>query len=205
VEGVVNTLNSPTPDGAVPLGNTYVFFTSDNGYHHGEHRIPRQKWRPYEEDVHMPLLVRGPGVAAGSTTYKLALNTDYLPTFTNLACASAPTPCATQNYSYVPDGRSLLPVLDGSVTGWRSAVLLEAAANFSPAYYGIRTISTNGIPKRKYVEYAGGTKELYDLDPDPYELTNTYNPTTPPSDLVSRLQALKSCKGSTCFTTENGP
>ena len=205
VEGVVNTLNSPTPDGAVPLDNTYVFFTSDNGYHHGEHRIPRQKWRPYEEDVHMPLLVRGPGVAAGSTTYKLALNTDYLPTFTNLACASAPTPCATQNYSYVPDGRSLLPVLDGSVTGWRSAVLLEAAANFSPAYYGIRTISTNGIPKRKYVEYAGGTKELYDLDPDPYELTNTYNPTTPPSDLVSRLQALKSCKGSTCFTTENGP
>ena len=66
VEGVVNTLNSPTPDGANPLDNTYIFFTSDNGYHHGEHRIPRQKWRPYEEDVHMPLLVRGPGVRAGS-------------------------------------------------------------------------------------------------------------------------------------------
>jgi N-acetylglucosamine-6-sulfatase len=66
VEGVVNTLNGPTPDGANPLDNTYIFFTSDNGYHHGEHRIPRQKWRPYEEDVHMPLLVRGAGVRAGS-------------------------------------------------------------------------------------------------------------------------------------------
>ena len=213
VEGVVNTLKQPTPDGAVPLDNTYIFFTSDNGYHHGEHRIPRQKWRPYEEDVHIPLLVRGPGVAAGCTIgdlkcrtiYRLALNTDYLPTFTNLACASAPTPCDTQSWSYVPDGRSLEPVLHNSVSSWRSAILLEAAANYSPAYYGIRTISTNGIPKRKYVEYAGGTKELYNLNPDPYELINSYNPTTPPSDLVSRLQALKSCAGSTCFTTENGP
>jgi N-acetylglucosamine-6-sulfatase len=203
VEGVVNTLNSPTPNGAIALDNTYIFFTSDNGYHHGEHRIPRQKWRPYEEDIHMPLLVRGPRVAGGSTTYKLTLNTDYLPTFTNLACSSIP--CDTQNWSYIPDGRSLLPVLDGSVTGWRSAVLLEAAANYSPAYYGIRTISTNGIAKRKYVEYAGGTRELYGLDPDPHELTNSYNPTAPPSDLVSRLQALVSCVGSTCFTAENGP
>jgi arylsulfatase A-like enzyme len=203
VEGIVNALNSPTPSGANALDNTYVFFTSDNGFHHGEHRILKQKWRPYEEDIHIPLLVRGPGVAAGSTTYKLTLNTDYLPTFTNLACSSSP--CDTQNWSYVPDGRSLLPVLDGSVTRWRSAILLEAAANYSPAYEGIRTNSTGGIPTRKYVEYSGGVKELYNLDIDPYELTNSYNPTTPPSDLVSRLPALKSCAAGTCRTAEDGP
>jgi N-acetylglucosamine-6-sulfatase len=191
VEGIVNTLNS-----ANALDNTYIFFTSDNGFHHGEHRIPKQKWRPYEEDINMPLLVRGPGVAAGSTTYKLALNTDYLPTFTDLAGAQSPP--------YV-DGRSLRPVLDGSVTTWRSAILPEAAANYSPAYEGIRTISTGGVPKRKYVEYSGGVKELYNLDTDPYELTNSYNPTTPPSDLVSRLQALKSCTAGTCRTVEDGP
>jgi N-acetylglucosamine-6-sulfatase len=196
VEGVVNTLNSPMPDGSVPLDNTYIFFTSDNGFHHGEHRIQRQKWRPYEEDIHMPLLVRGPGVAAGSTTYKLTLNTDYMPTFLDLAGAQIP--------SYV-DGRPLRPILDGSVTTWRSAILPEAAANYSPAYEGIRTISTGGIPKRKYVEYVGGEKELYNLDTDPYELTNTYNSTAPPSDLVTRLQALESCAGNTCLTAENGP
>jgi N-acetylglucosamine-6-sulfatase len=178
------------------LDNTYIFFTSDNGYHHGEHRIPKQKWRPYEEDIHMPLLVRGPGVAAGSTTYKLALNTDYMPTFLDLAGAQIPP--------YV-DGRSLRPVLDGSVTTWRSAILPEAAANYSPAYESIRTISTGGVPKRKYVEYTGGVKELYNLDTDPYELTNSYNPTAPPSDLMSRLQALKVCVGNDCFTAENGP
>ena len=56
----------------------------------------------------MPLLVRGPGVAVGSATSRLALNTDYMPTFTDLACSSV-SPCDTQNWSYVPDGRTLEP------------------------------------------------------------------------------------------------
>jgi N-acetylglucosamine-6-sulfatase len=198
VEGVVRTLRDT---GA--LGNTYVIFTSDNGFHHGEHRIPQQKWRPYEEDVHMPLLVRGPRVAAGSTTSKLTLDTDYLPTFTNLAGAQTP--------SYV-DGRSLEPVLRGSVTSWRSAVLLEAAANYSPAYRGIRTISNGTTTKRKYVEYSGDAKdEIYNLASDPYELTNRYDPgAAPPAGLDSRLQVLKSCRAGaavpvvTCQAAEDG-
>ena len=65
----------------------------------------------------MPLLVRGPGVAAGSSTKKLTLNTDFLPTFTDLAGIKTP--------SYV-DGRSLRPVLKGSAVNWRTAILLEA-------------------------------------------------------------------------------
>jgi N-acetylglucosamine-6-sulfatase len=191
VEGVVKTLND-----ANVMSNTYIFFTSDNGFHHGEHRIAQQKWRPYEEDVHMPLVVRGPGIAAGSTTYKLALNTDYLPTFTDLAGVQRPP--------YV-DGRSLRPVLEGNVTSWRSAVLLEAAAHYSPAYRGIRTISTGGIPKRKYVEYRGGARELYYLDPDPHELTNSYDAASPPKALQARLKALKSCAADTCRAAENKP
>jgi arylsulfatase A-like enzyme len=99
VAGVVDTLNN-----AGALSNTYVFFTSDNGWHEGEHRIPKRKNRPYEEDIRVPLLVRGRGVRRGSTTYKLTLNTDYLPTFTDLACSS--TSCESKNWSYSPDGRS---------------------------------------------------------------------------------------------------
>jgi N-acetylglucosamine-6-sulfatase len=205
VAGVVNALDTTnTPDKTNALANTYIFFTSDNGFHHGEHRVPEQKWRPYEEDVRMPLLVRGPGVAAGSTTSKLALNTDYMSTFLDLACSSA-SPCNTQDWSYAPDGRSLEPVLHGGVTTWRSAVLLEASANYSPPYRGIRTVNTATDPKRKYVEYKDGQRELYDLVADPYELTNVYNSTAPPSNLVSRLKALKTCAGNTCFTAENGP
>src|SRR5215211_7669266 len=196
VEGVVNSLNN-----AGVMNNTYVFFTSDNGFHHGEHRIPNGKWRPYEEDVHMPLLVRGPGVAAGPT-YRPGLNTDFMPTFTDLACSSST--CDTQNWSYVPDGRSLRPVLEGNAATWRNAVLLEAPANFSPAYAGIRTVNTGTTTKGKYVEYAGGARELYNLESDPYELTDRYNATSPPVGLASRLAALKTCAGSGCRAAENG-
>ena len=183
------------------MGNTYIFFTSDNGWHHGEHRIPSKKARPYEEDVRMPLLVRGPGVAAGHQAKKLALNTDYLPTFTDLACPSS-TPCNTQNWSYVPDGRSLKPVLKGNTTAWRSAVLLEAhhtpEGGATPAYSGIRT--SGGT---KYVEYAGGNKELYYLGRDPYELRDKYPAARPSTGLVSRLHALKTCAADSCRTAEN--
>jgi N-acetylglucosamine-6-sulfatase len=196
VAGVVGKLSE---EGV--LGNTYIFFTSDNGEHEGEHRIPAKKARPYEEDVRMPLLVRGPGVAAGHQVSKLVLNTDYLPTFTDLACPSS-SPCNTQNYSYVPDGRSLRPVLKGNATAWRSAVLLEAhhtpEGGATPASSGIRTSGT------KYVEYALGKRELYFLGHDPYEQWNTYPAAKPSARLVSRLHALRTCAGGGCRAAENG-
>lgn len=188
VEGVVNKLEA---EGA--LENTYVVFTSDNGWHHGEHRIPREKTQPYEESSRVPLLIRGPGVQAGSATSKLTLNTDYLPTFTDLAGIETP--------EYV-DGRSLRPVMEGSATAWRSAFLMERRKGDAPSqsYYGIRA---SGL--RKYLEYEGGFREYYDLHTDPYELANSYDASAPPADLAARLQALKSCAGATCRAAEDGP
>jgi N-acetylglucosamine-6-sulfatase len=190
VEGVVNKLDS-----AGVLNNTYVFFTSDNGFEMGEHRIFDGKREPYEESTRVPLLVRGPGVAAGSTTNKLVLNTDYLPTFTDLGAIQTP--------SYV-DGRSLRPVLNGSATTstWRSAILLETRFESATTknFYGIRTSD-----EKKYVEYEGGFRELYDLSTDPYELSNTYSSSRPPTSLAARLQALKVCAGDSCRAAENGP
>src|ERR671910_755194 len=197
------------------MGNTYVFFTSDNGWAEGEHRRPGGKANSYEEDIHMPLLVRGPDPAVGaapivrpgSTTNKLALNNDYLPTFTDLACPPS-NPCdaqVTQNWSYVPDGRSLRPVLEGNATSWRSAVLLEA--HQGPWTYAAATssgIRTVGTSKQKYIEYEGGAREFYNLGTDPYELTNKY-PASRPAGLASRLQALKTCKAAACAVAENGP
>ena len=43
------------------LDNTYVVFTSDNGYNMGEHRLDIAKYNQFEETVSVPLLVRGPG------------------------------------------------------------------------------------------------------------------------------------------------
>jgi N-acetylglucosamine-6-sulfatase len=189
VEAVVTKLDS-----AGVLNNTYIFFTSDNGFEMGEHRIFDGKRRPYEESVRAPLLVRGPGVAAGSTTNKLVLNTDFFPTFADLGGIQTP--------SYV-DGRSLRPVLNGSATTstWRTAILLETRfeSGTGKNFYGIRTSD-----ERKYIEYGGGFRELYNLNTDAHELSNTYKATSPPTSLAARLRALKGCVGDSCRTAENG-
>jgi arylsulfatase A-like enzyme len=53
-------------EAAGELDNTYIFFTSDNGFLQGEHRVTQGKSRPYEESAHVPLFVRGPRITAGS-------------------------------------------------------------------------------------------------------------------------------------------
>src|SRR5581483_11690333 len=101
------------------LDNTYIVFTSDNGFHLGQHRLPAGKQTAYETDIHLPLLVRGPGVPAGAHVTALAGNVDLAPTFAALGGATM-----ADN----PDGRSLVPFLqhpDQAVASWRQAYLLE--------------------------------------------------------------------------------
>ena len=211
VDDLVGALVDQLP--AEELANTYIVFTSDNGWYHGEHRVRFGKGRPYEEAPHVPLVIRGPDVPAdlrGTTTDKLVLDTDYFPTFMDLA--GAPTP------SYL-DGRSLRPVLEGSATTWRTAILLEGRGGDDPEipvdrnYNGIRTSTS------KYVEYEGTFNELYDLGKDPYELTNIYynadSKVSPRPELKARLDALRSCQAQDnpntpekeipCQKAEDGP
>ncbi len=99
------------------LVHVYVFFTSDSGYHLGEHRLKLSKWPAYEEAIRVPMSVRGPGVPAGQTIKQTALNTDLAPVIEALAGIYAP--------AFV-DGRSLSPLLsDATPASWRSAFLLE--------------------------------------------------------------------------------
>ena len=104
------------------LDNTYLVFTSDNGFHLGTHRLTAGKWTAYEEDIRIPLVVRGPGVPEGRTLDHLVLNNDFAPTFAELAGAEAP--------EFV-DGRSLAPLLTDDPPAkevWRRAFLVEAVA-----------------------------------------------------------------------------
>jgi arylsulfatase A-like enzyme len=106
------------------LDNTYVFFTSDNGFHVGEHRLTTGKWTAYEEDIRVPLIVRGPGVPEGEKLPHLVLNNDLTPTFAELGGAETPP---------FVDGRSLVPLLGDdpppATEDWRQAFLVEAAAS----------------------------------------------------------------------------
>jgi N-acetylglucosamine-6-sulfatase len=99
------------------LANTYIVFASDNGFHLGQHRMPAGKQTAYDTDIHVPLLVRGPGVRAGAHVKRLAGNTDLAPTFEAMAGVRSPA---------FTDGRSLLPLLRGDAPGrWRHGFLVE--------------------------------------------------------------------------------
>ena len=199
------------------LDNTYIFFTSDNGYHMGQHRMLPAKYTPYETDVRVPLLVRGPGVPAGRTVDAFTLNVDFAPTFAEIAGATLREPV---------DGRSLVPLLHGGPVpaDWRKSVLLEqftfreapqpagtvrepseapAAQGVVeyPSHLGLRT------PTYKYVEYANGERELYDLTADPDETENQARRADPGflAQLSDRVHRLNACAAAACRQLEALP
>ena len=176
------------------LDNTYIFFTSDNGFHQGQHRlVGGDKKTPYEEDIGVPLLVRGPGVPAGAVRDQLVINNDLAPTIAELAGASTP--------SFV-DGSSFAPLLSSSPpSSWRTAFLEEGW----PA--GGTTVPTNKAVRTQghmYVEYDTGERELYDLRADPYQLQSKPRAGNEQlySDLQTRLNALRACSGEGCRSAE---
>ena len=189
VEGVVNALAETGR-----LENTYIFFTSDNGFLLGEHGLVG-KGAPYEEAIRVPLAVRGPSIRAGSTTDRITLNIDLAPTFADLAGASLPT---------FIDGRSLRPLFASDAATWRTAFLGEFwNKGDTKTYKAIRTASAV-----KYVEYEKkGKKELYNLNDDPYELESQHDTvdTALRNDMLElrkALHALEDCAGESYRTAE---
>lgn len=66
------------------LENTYIVYSSDNGFHIGQHRLQPGKSCGYEEDINIPLIVRGAGVAKNYSTDIVTTHTDLAPTFFEL-------------------------------------------------------------------------------------------------------------------------
>lgn len=73
------------------LNNTYVIFTSDNGFHLGQFAQGADKRQPYETDIRVPLLIRGPGVQPKSMCNSAVGLVDILPTLLDLASIEMPT------------------------------------------------------------------------------------------------------------------
>jgi N-acetylglucosamine-6-sulfatase len=219
VEAIIETLRETKQ-----LRNTYIFFGSDNGFHLGQHRLPAGKNTEFEEDLHVPLIVRGPGVPEGRVLEHLALNIDFAPTFAELAGISVP--------DFV-DGRSLAPLLRRHVPPverWRQAFLLEhgfiqtgdvgrtpadgssdveppdpfdlTPQMLPPPFQGVHT------NKLVFVEYLSTReREMYNLDDDPYEqisIADTADPNLV-SQLAIWLDALRNCAGASCRAAEDTP
>ncbi|WP_405182826.1 sulfatase [Nocardia sp. NBC_01377] len=214
VAGIVETL-----DRTGQLDNTYLIFTSDNGYSLGAHRLT-QKMAPYEESMRVPLVIAGPGITRAETD-AMGLSIDLAPTILDWAGITTPDQM---------DGRSLRRVLGGDTDAWR--------VDFTAEYGGPGGDGRNGIAQEQvpgtdtprmyamdmpswiavrtdrylYVRWyererplADREYELYDLTIDPYQLTNLIKTAdgrvehaTVVAELDERLSELSVCAGAGC-------
>jgi N-acetylglucosamine-6-sulfatase len=180
------------------LGNTVILFSSDNGYHMGEHDLLPGKQTAFDTDIHVPLVMAGPGIPSGKTSGAVVENVDLAPTFDALAGAAA---------GPATDGHSLLPLLTGGSVPWRTLALVEHhgdpfnkndpdsqryAAGNAPSYDAIRSAGFT------YVRYRSGSqREYYNRTADRSELHNVIGSLSPARirQLDGELTALRNCHG----------
>jgi arylsulfatase A-like enzyme len=205
------------------LANTFLIFTSDNGFMQGQHRLHQGKFVPYEPSIQVPLLIRGPGIPPGGISKELVSNVDL--TATVLEITGAPA-------GLTQDGRSILPFARDPGLKTTRPILLEtgppgaigeiasasgekrrarlsryvknldldrsaqiARVITAPRYRAIRT--------RRYllVKYGDGGRELYDLRKDRLEVNSFYKDARYKAVrkfLLKALAKLSPCVGASC-------
>jgi arylsulfatase A-like enzyme len=136
----------------VDFSRTVVIVTADHGESFGEHGARRHKTSPSNEQLRVPLLVRGPGAPKGARPAVLARSIDILPTALDLLGVPAPAPI---------EGRSLAPALRGERLAERPAV--------SEPYVEGGYALTLQSARWKLVRLPDGGTRLFDLSADPAE------------------------------------
>ena len=163
------------------LDQTYIIFTSDNGFMHGEHRVPQGKVVLYEPSIRVPLIIRGPNIPAGQHRSQFVENIDLAPTIVDVTDVPP---------GRVMDGKSLIPFAKDPILHSGRDLLLE-----TPTYAAIRT------PNWLYAEHVTGEKELYNLARDRDQLNSLHTDLSLASvrtNLATRLARLRGCSGAVC-------
>ena len=172
------------------LNNTVVIFTSDNGYLFGEHGAAG-KDAPYEESIRVPLFIRAPSIAKQTVT-GLVTNNDIAPTIADIAGIEP---------NIEVDGSSLLPIMKDPSKILRERFLIENWYGTGVSYKAIRSNSM------LYVEFSTTSKSFYDLENDPYQLSNLRycldkKCLEKMDELKNFLKELASCGNGTCQEIE---
>lgn len=184
--------------------NTYIIYTSDNGWQLGQHRLSYDKRQLYEHDLRVPFVVAGPGVPANTTSDKIVLNVDIAPTMVDMATSGN-----RQRSSVVHDavdqmdGTSFLPALLNTNSKidvrtdflvsyhgrgnaqcdnfWSCPAPKQGDPNYhmgdwtNNTYHCVRTISD--IENSIYCRFLDDENfvEYYDLDTDEWQMNNAYD------------------------------
>jgi arylsulfatase A-like enzyme len=186
VRGIVDTLKKTGE-----WSNTYIVFTTDNGYMLGEHGFIEKNYL-FDEALRVPLLVRVPG-AKPSTSDVPVTSVDLAPTIADLAGV---TP------ERVVDGQSFAPVLSGTSLTWRDTQLVQTgrvARSRSDNGWKSRGVRTDRWTYGRNART--GRVELYDRATDPFELVNlgrsrAYQAVV--AELAERARMLEDCAGTDC-------
>lgn len=169
------------------IDNTIIVFTSDHGYHLGEHGL-WQKLSLFEGSARVPLIIAAPGVRGGQVCRSPVGLVDLYPTLTELA--GVPAPQAIQ-------GQSLVPMLNDPTTLGRGYALTQLLRYRTQGKSGKKVAVADGFsirtPRFRYSLWKGdaGGEELYDHDEDPGELTNLAGDPNFATD-VERLRSMLS-------------
>eukprot|EP01060_Flectonema_neradi_P023355 TRINITY_DN315_c0_g2_i5.p1 TRINITY_DN315_c0_g2~~TRINITY_DN315_c0_g2_i5.p1 ORF type:complete len:524 (+),score=126.69 TRINITY_DN315_c0_g2_i5:42-1574(+) len=222
----VDDVISATHQLCVDLGieeRTYFIYSSDHGYQLGELNLSMDKRNVYEFDIKIHLAVRGPGIPAGTTFSQPATNVDIAPTIFELAGVQAPQ---VDGRSLVPFIKKTAD--EATTAGWRNATYHEyyyvGIDNKCGQDHPIESPDNNFIAVRYqsnskfgnilYAEFTTGEKgpgfiafdtinfyELYDMDKDPWQMTNIYNSTTQEMKdaLHNDVHQWLQCKGGDCL------
>mmetsp|Transcript_5982 Transcript_5982/g.12525 ORF Transcript_5982/g.12525 Transcript_5982/m.12525 type:complete len:634 (+) Transcript_5982:81-1982(+) len=152
--------------------DTFFIYTSDNGQHFGDFRIPAGKRQAYETDVLVPFFIRGPGVQKGSQSLQVVQSVDLGPTFLDIAASFQQTLSVAQSNlvtleydgevlqsSFPMDGKSIGPLITDSTSDistfndFRWAALLEmysGSSNMGSRYKDMKGYHQNHLYPNTY-------------------------------------------------------
>ncbi|KAL2868111.1 sulfatase family protein [Aspergillus lucknowensis] len=221
VDEMVDRLISRLDEAGV-LDNTYIFYTTDNGYHLGQHAMQPGKNCGYDTDTNIPLIVRGPGIPQDIVLDAVTSHTDLAPTFLSLAGSSRegldgkPIPTtidaanARDRTEHVAIEYWGWAIPEGIYGYWSNQTGEPGNGYRRNTYKGVRLVSDDY--SLYYAVWCIGEREFYNLKDDPFQTINlAANPSRhnnyrianrPLRQIFQRLNALmmvlKSCTEESC-------
>ncbi len=151
------------------MDNTYIVYSTDNGYTIGQHRRQPGKQCAFEQDINVPLIVRGPGVPQGWATDIVTTHTDIAPTFLALTGAKAPSDVQLDGKAIQMTPAQLLNASEDSpehvnVEMWG---IIMSEGKYGSALYPNHTYKALRVDAKEYaylyVVWCSGEHELYDM------------------------------------------
>ncbi|KAI9373875.1 alkaline-phosphatase-like protein [Aspergillus egyptiacus] len=204
------------------LDNTYIFYSTDNGYHVGQHAMQPGKNCGYDTDTNVPLIVRGPGIPEDMVLDVVTSHTDLAPTFLSLAGVTwrgldgkpIPITFPIKKHKRKTEHAAIeywgWAVPEGIYGYWSNQTNEPGNAFINNTYKGLRLVSDEY--SLYYSVWCTNEREFYNIKDDPLQTVNlaagppkydSYRIANRPlQQILPRLDALmmvlKSCHEDSC-------